>query len=119
MAHRDELIPLLAALFKERTTAAWETLLKIAEVPHARSAAVDEVVASPQTAAREMVWNVVDDSGRPLKLIGSPIHWPERPPPAPLVPPRLGEHTRAVLHDWLRYDAHRIEQLRREGVVAE
>ena len=119
VAHRDELIPLLAALFKERTTAAWETLLKIAEVPHARIAAVDEVVASPQTAAREMVWNVVDDSGRPLKLIGSPIHWPERPPPAPLVPPRLGEHTRAVLHDWLRYDAHRIEQLRREGVVAE
>ncbi|MCE9606471.1 MAG: CoA transferase [Planctomycetia bacterium] len=123
VAAREVLVPLVAEEMLRRTTAEWETLLTAADVPHARIAHVDEALASKQTEARGMVREVVDDAGRTVRLLGNPIHWPERPDPADdapskAMPPGLGAHTDEVLRHWLDYADDRLLELRRAGVIA-
>lgn len=117
VAQRDVLIPRIAAAMRERTTADWEARLTAAEVPHARIASVDEVLASPQTAAREMVVETTDGEGRTLKLLGSPVHWHNRPKPTPKAPPGVGEQTDEILREWLHYEDVRLSELKRLGAV--
>ena len=110
--HREELVALVKPLFAERSTAAWQTLLTAAEVPHSPVLGVDEVLASPQVAAREMVLEATDARGREYRLLGGAVHWQGEPPRQAVAPPELGQHTDEVLHDWLGYDDQRIQQLR-------
>jgi len=116
--HRDELIPLVANLMFERSTRAWQDLLESIEVPHSPVLAVDEALNTPQAAARGMVLETTDAAGRRYKLLGGAVHWQGQPAPAALAPPRLGEHTDAVLRDWLGFDDDRISALRAAAAVS-
>jgi crotonobetainyl-CoA:carnitine CoA-transferase CaiB-like acyl-CoA transferase len=116
--HRHALLALLQPLFASRTTADWEQTLSAAEVPHARIAAIDEVLASPQTAARAMVQEVTDTAGRKYRLLGSPINWADRESAPPVAPPDVGGHSDAILRDWLDYEDARITELRMAGAIA-
>lgn len=115
--HRQELIPLVARLLTTRTTAQWCRLLTEIGVPHSPVKWLDEVLQSPQVAQRQMVTQAVDRAGRPLRLLGSPVHWQDQPPPQPLAPPELGQHSDEVLADWLGYAPQQIAELRRCGAV--
>ncbi|HEY2840590.1 MAG TPA: CoA transferase [Pirellulales bacterium] len=112
VAHRDELLPALRALIRERTTRHWGELLDSIDVPHGPVLAVDEVLAAPQTAARQMVLPVKDRQGREYRVLGSPIHWHGEPPRRTSAPPNLGEHSDEILREWLNYDAQKIAELR-------
>jgi len=118
VAHREELIPLLADLFHQKTTAYWRALLAEAEVPHSPVLAIDEVLAAPQVAARDMVHDVVDSAGRRYKLLAGAIHWQDEPPREPLAPPAIGQQSDEILREWLDYDEQRIADLRKGGAVA-
>lgn len=104
VAQRTTLIPLLASVLKQRTTAAWLALLDEAAIPHARVTPIDEALAAPQTTARGMVRTVRDADGRTYRLLGSPIHWDGTDDSLLPVtaPPALGTDTAAVLSDWLK-----------------
>ncbi len=119
--HRDELVPLVEALMRSRTTAAWEELLRAAEVPHAPVWNYAELFAHPQAAARGLRVEVRDPQGRPVDLVGTPFRLqgegPEAALPLPAMPPALGQHTDEVLAEVLGLDAERIGELRRLGVV--
>lgn len=117
VAHRATLIPALAELFQQRTTAQWQTLLIEAEVPHSPVATLDEIFEMPQVDAREMLQEVTTPEGD-YRLLGSPIHWRDEPTRTVHAPPGLGEHTDVVLAEWLNYPSERIAALRRAGVVA-
>lgn len=110
--HREELIELLKPLFAERTTAEWQTLLASAEVPHSAVLALDEVLASPHVAEREMVLDAIDAQGRRYRVLGGAVHWQGEPPRRAVAPPDLGQHTDEVLRDWLGYEEPQIQQLR-------
>jgi crotonobetainyl-CoA:carnitine CoA-transferase CaiB-like acyl-CoA transferase len=116
--HRSELIPELVRLFQARSTADWQSALTAADVPHAPVLALDEILATPQVAAREMVRELTDASGRRYRLLGSPIRVEGSMTTPPTPPPSIGEHTDGVLHDWLGYEESRIAGLRAAGVVA-
>jgi crotonobetainyl-CoA:carnitine CoA-transferase CaiB-like acyl-CoA transferase len=116
--NRGELIPEVARLFGTRSTAEWQALLTNAEVPHAPVLALDEILASPQIAARELVQEVTDAAGNRYRLLASPIHVADTDVAPPLPPPAIGEHTDEVLRDWLGYDNARIAAHRAAGVVA-
>ena len=50
--HRDELIPMMAALLLDRSTRGWQDLLESIDVPHSPVLAVDEALNTAQAAAR-------------------------------------------------------------------
>ena len=117
--NRGELIPLLQKLLSARTTAEWLALCAAAEVPCAPVLNLDEIVRSPQVIARGMVQQLTDAAGRNVPVVASPIHVEgESVACSPLAPPALGEHTDAVLRDWLGYDERRINTLREQGAIA-
>jgi crotonobetainyl-CoA:carnitine CoA-transferase CaiB-like acyl-CoA transferase len=119
--HRGDLVPLVEALMRSRTTAAWEELLRAAEVPHAPVWNYADLFAHPQAAARGLRVEVRDPQGRAVDLVGTPFHLqgegPEANLPPPAMPPALGQHTDEVLAEVLGLDAERIAELRRLGVV--
>ena len=119
VANRSQLIPPLQVLLATRTTADWLALCDVAEVPCAPVASLDEIVGSPQVAARGMVETLIDSAGRSVPVVASPIHAEGEPPAcSPQVPPALGEHSDEVLREWLDYDEGRIAELRRNGTIA-
>lgn len=116
--HRGELIALLQPVMTSRKTADWQRLLEPAGVPHAAVVALDEALAEPLVAARQMVVPVRDSAGRAYRVLGSPIHWHGESPRKVTAPPALGEHTDEVLREWLAYNDARVRSLRQAGVVA-
>jgi crotonobetainyl-CoA:carnitine CoA-transferase CaiB-like acyl-CoA transferase len=114
--HRDELIPVLEALFKSRPAAAWLDALQEVGVPCGPISTVDEIVADPQVRAREMVVEIEHPSAGRITVTGLPVKCSETPGSIRRPPPRLGEHTDAVLAD-LGLAPAEISRLRSSGVV--
>src|SRR5262249_36535623 len=108
---RDELLPILHALFRERTTEEWLTLLNACGVP---AGAVNDVATAfkdPQVTARDVLVDVEHPRlgtvpHIPSPLLGDPLPAPIRPAPA------RGEHTDEVLRDLLAYDEQQISALK-------
>jgi crotonobetainyl-CoA:carnitine CoA-transferase CaiB-like acyl-CoA transferase len=115
--NRAELVPLVEAVLRTRTTAAWQGPLEAAGVPHAPVWDYADLFAHPQAAARSLRITVRDPQGRPLDLAGPPFHIAGADLPEPAAPPALGQHTDEVLRRWLGLDAPRLEELRRQGVI--
>jgi len=117
VAHRADLMTLIEARVRERTTEEWLARLHAAGVPAAPILAVDRVLDDPQVRHRRMVVELEHPRHGAVSTLGTPIKV-DGALEAPLAPPaRLGEHTDAVLRDLLKYPAERVAALRREGVV--
>ena len=95
--HREVLVPALAAVFAAAPTDHWIARLRAEGVPGGKVRSVPEALAAPEVAARGMVVEVADAVHGRLRLLGSPLKFSDTPVRAPVAPPRLGEHTEAVL----------------------
>ncbi len=115
---REELIPLLEAVFREQTTAEWLARLQREGVPVAPINTVDQVVSDPQVRLRDMVVDLRHPTLGTLNTLGTPVKAQGAPPFHAHPPPALGQHTEAVLRELLGYSAERIEALRSRRVVA-
>ncbi|HEX3147220.1 MAG TPA: CaiB/BaiF CoA-transferase family protein [Gemmataceae bacterium] len=115
--HRDELFPKLNMLFRKWTVREWCARLEKARVPHAPVNDYAAVFANEQVLSRGMKVKVTDPTGKPVDLLGSPFHWTGAELPLPTFPPKIGEHTEAVLREVLGLDAERVNELRDRGVV--
>jgi CoA:oxalate CoA-transferase len=78
---------------------------------------VDKVVKDPQVLAREMLVDIQDPKAGPITVAGFPIKLSATPGRAQGPAPGLGEHTEAVLAEWLHVSASAVARLREEGVV--
>ncbi|MCI0683473.1 MAG: CoA transferase [Gemmataceae bacterium] len=115
--NRHELIPLLEGLFRTRSAAAWRELLDRADIPNAPVWNYAQLFASEQAPVRGLRVTVRDAAGRPVDLIGSPVHLTGAALPAPTIAPRLGQDTAAVLTRVLGIDQKTLQQLRRDDVT--
>ena len=115
LAHRDELIPLLEGLFALRPADEWLRLLNEAGVPAGPINTIPQALADPQVLALGVVRTLPHSSAGDLPLIGSPIHLSATPVEPRRAPPRLGEHTEAVLRDLLHLSDAEIARLRAGG----
>jgi formyl-CoA transferase/CoA:oxalate CoA-transferase len=115
---REELVPLLEAVFPMGTTAEWLARMQREGVPAAPINTVDQVVSDPQVLLRQMVVDLEHPTLGTLRTLGTPIKDAEGPPFRPAPPPGFGEHTELILRDVLGYPPERIDFLRRQGVVA-
>jgi crotonobetainyl-CoA:carnitine CoA-transferase CaiB-like acyl-CoA transferase len=116
--HRDVLVPELVAAFRTRSTAEWIAALQREKVPCGQVRTLREVFASPEVAARGLVAQVPDARHGTLKLMRSPLALRGTPPREPSAPPRLAEHTDALLREVLGLEPREIEALRASGAVA-
>jgi glutaryl-CoA transferase len=97
VAHREQLIPLLQVPLLQRDKADWLARLERAGVPAGPINTVAEVFAEPQLLARDMRVTVPHPDNPALELVGNPIKLSRTPVSYDRPPPRLGEHTAAVL----------------------
>jgi formyl-CoA transferase/CoA:oxalate CoA-transferase len=113
----DTLRPLLADCLRARPRAHWIATFDAAGVPCGSVRSLDEVFADPQLTARAMALELAHAALGPVRVLGTPLKLSETPPSIRTPPPRLGEHTGAVLADDLGLSREEIDALRAKGVV--
>lgn len=116
VAHRAELVPLLAEVFVTRTRDNWLAALDAAGVPNGPINTVDQAFADPQIVARGMRLDLPDAHGTPVPQVACPIQLSGTPVVYHAAPPALGQHTEAVLMS-LGRTAEDVARLRENGVV--
>jgi len=87
-----------------------------ADVPVAPIYQLDEVVDDPQVEARAMVTELNHPKAGAVRQPSFPVRFSKTP--AVLGPaPTLGQHNAEILREMLGYDAQKIADLRKEGVI--
>jgi len=114
--HRDELLRILGAVFRERPTAEWLRLLEGADILCGPLLTYPELRGHPQVEANEMIvrlshplWGAHRVPGIPQRLAHTPASV-RRPPPA------VGEHTDEVLAE-SGFSPEEVARLRQAGVI--
>ena len=114
VAHREVVVPLLAARFAGDVRDPWLARLVAAGVPATPVLDLAEALVDPQVAARRMVATVQDPVAGPVPTVASPFGSAARPVgPAPL----LGGDTADVLRDALGIEDAELAALAAAGAV--
>ena len=114
---RAELAAILEPLVAARSVEAWLTLLDGAGIPCGPILDVGQALAHPQVQARGMVVPLHHPSAGDIRVTGVPVRLSDTPGAVRTPPPRLGEHTRAVLAEVLGLDAAAVDALVVEGAA--
>ena len=99
--HRAELVEMIDGATRTRTTAAWIALMEEAGVPCGPINTIDDVFADPQVTARAMRMDMPHPVAGSVPLVANPVRFSASPVDYRRSPPRLGEHAREVLQEWL------------------
>jgi crotonobetainyl-CoA:carnitine CoA-transferase CaiB-like acyl-CoA transferase len=116
--HRAELTEELEVALMTRSAADWERLLAGVSVPAGVLLDVAEALDQEQIRVRELVHDVEVPvgGGRTVKILGSGVHVDGRALGPSVRPPRLGEHTDAILAE-LGYTRDEVAALHDGGAV--
>ena len=121
-AHRvrniDALQPVMTKVLQADTAMGWAGRLRRAGVPCGAVRSIHDALKDPQIVARAMVEAVTHPTIGPLQVLGVPVKLSETPGAVRTPPPRLGEHTAAVLEGDLGYGRERVAALAASGTVA-
>jgi crotonobetainyl-CoA:carnitine CoA-transferase CaiB-like acyl-CoA transferase len=112
----DEVRPFIADRLHTQSRQHWIDRLTAAGIPCGSVRNLQELFADPQIHAREMVAHIEHATIGPLRVLGIPVKLSDTPGAVRTPPPRLGEHTDAVLQD-LGLNAAAIADLRRQKVI--
>ena len=115
-ANRDEIRAILRERFACDSTQHWIARLEEQDVLCAPVKDLAGALIDPQTAHNGMLLEFEHPDGIKVQTIASPITMSAAPTSVRHAPPRLGEHSRAVLKE-LGYPAERIDALTEAGVV--
>ena len=115
---RAEVNAALSALFATRPRAVWMEALAAARLPVAPVNTLEEALADPQVAARDMVVELPLPAGGSFRAPGNPIKLSAAGPDTFTAPPLLGQHTREVLANVLGYDEARVAALLESGAFS-
>ncbi|MCK0196742.1 CoA transferase [Ancylobacter sp. 6x-1] len=117
VAHREAVIPEVAAALKRQTTAEWLAMLDAAGIPAGPINTIAQAFAEPQALARGLALSLPHVLGGTAPGVRSPVRLSGSPPGEPLAPPTLGQHTAEVLGGLLGLDEAEQARLRAAGVV--
>lgn len=115
LANRSLLTSMLDEIFLEVPRETWVERLTAADVPNSPILELDEAVATDQVRHLGSIESI-DDDGRPIHVVRSPIRsssWPERPKSPP---PSVGRDTSEALN--MLVSSERIRALAEAGVLA-
>ena len=118
MGNLDELIDLLNARFRQRTTAEWLERLEATGIPSGPVLSIGDMLKHPQTVARDMVVAVDHPVAGRVETIGVPAKFSATPTEVSRPAPLFGQHTREVLSE-AGFTPAEIEALFAEGAAKE
>ncbi|MFT4560538.1 MAG: crotonobetainyl-CoA:carnitine CoA-transferase CaiB-like acyl-CoA transferase [Gammaproteobacteria bacterium] len=105
--------------FKTDNQEGWLKRLSDADVPVAPVRSVAETMNSDEIRDRQMILELEDPNGEPVRLLGSPLKFSESSVAQNVkLPPRLAEHSREVLAELAGVDEQRLQQLVERGVTS-
>ncbi len=114
--HRDTLRPMIQERIATNTTDHWLERLLARDVWCAKVQDFEDLMNDPQVAHNELIQTIHHPDAGVIRVIGVPVKFSETPGAIRLAPPRVGEHTGAILAE-LGYTAGQIDALRAEGVI--
>ena len=117
IANRDALRGYITERMATKNALEWEALLKRASVPCTHVRTVAELVDDEQLAAVDLLRALPRDDVPNLQAVDLPFRKDGERSVQWMPPPKLGEHTDAVLRE-LGYDDGAISTLRADGTVA-
>jgi crotonobetainyl-CoA:carnitine CoA-transferase CaiB-like acyl-CoA transferase len=104
VAHRDELVAVIEALFADQPAEHWLTMLSEAGVPSGKVRTIDDVYAWDQTISQGLLLDVDHPTLGDIQLPGSPLRFDDNGfsggRPQHLAPPTLGQHNESI-REWL------------------
>jgi len=112
----DAVRPFIADRLRTQPRQHWIDRLNAAGVPCGSVRNLQELFVDPQIQARQMVAEIEHATIGALRVLGVPVKLSDTPGAVRTPPPRLGEHTDAVLHD-LGFSDDAIAGLRRQKVI--
>jgi CoA:oxalate CoA-transferase len=114
--NRRALFETLRPIFASRNTADWVAALRAGGT---RCAPVNDYAAlanDPQVYENGYLVKTVDESGKPITIVGTPIKLSDTPNQPNTTAPELGQHTEEILLE-LGYDWDQIETLRTSASI--
>jgi crotonobetainyl-CoA:carnitine CoA-transferase CaiB-like acyl-CoA transferase len=95
----DQIYNKMAEIAITRTTAEWEELLLRIDVPHAAFAKITEIAEQPHLKAVRMIATLDHPSEGKIRQARPSARFSDTPAEIHRMPPRLGEHSRAILRE--------------------
>ena len=95
----DQIYNKMAEIAITRTTAEWEELLLRIDVPHAAFAKITEIAEQPHLKAVGMIATLDHPSEGKIRQARPSARFSDTPAEIHRMPPRLGEHSRAILRE--------------------
>jgi len=117
MKHLDALVALMNERLAAKTVREWIELLEREGVPCGPINSIAQMLADPQTLAREMVVELEHPKAGRTRALGLPIKLSATPGRVTRPAPTLGQHTREVLAEF-GFGESEVEALIREGAAA-
>ena len=113
--NRDALNAEIETYLKDRSSAEWVERFNKAGVPSGPIYSIDQVFADPQVRHLGIAQSVAGTKPA-LRLVGQPISMSRTPSRLVARPPKLGEHTDAVLKEF-GFSARQIAALHKANAV--
>lgn len=119
--NRDYVVPMIAAITRQKTADEWLALLTKVGVPCGPVNNLEEVFNDPQIKHREMEITMPHDTAdeKAVHLIGNPIKMSDTPVTYRHPPPRVGEHSAEILTELIGLDDQEIDQLANSGTITD
>lgn len=112
----NETVQTVGEIMRTRSTDQWLNLLRSAGVPCSPINTLDQALEHPQVQARSLFVETNHPTLGPIKNVGYPVKFNNKPRQASRHAPLLGEHTKEVLTE-MGLSHERIDELLKHGVI--
>lgn len=114
--NREQLEPVLDALFAGDDAAEWIKRLRVERIPCGAVNSLSEILSDPHLQDRNGIIEMEHPTVGSLKMLSNPLHLSETPPVYQRHPPLLGEHSQEIMKE-LGYSSGEIKDLQNRRVV--
>lgn len=86
--NRDNLVPKISKILKQKTTENWITILEQKKIPCGPVNTIDEILSDPHVKHRNLIREIKNDDGTSTPIIANPINYSKTPMEYKKAPPK-------------------------------